>query len=1092
MNSYPLSFPQRMFWLLEQLEPEIPAYNLPRSLKIEGVLDVDALRGALAATLNRHEVLRTSFLARDGELFQRVHDEVAIDLTSRDLSHVPASARQSEALAIAGEEGRKPFDLEVAPLMRALLLRLGSEEHLLVLVLHHIITDGWSMSILFKELAQFYGQFALAQPSQLASLPIRYSDFSCWQQEQLRNDAWKNDLEFWQNKLRGCEPLLTLPTDRPRPPVQSQRGSAISFTVDKRLADRFKLLCRREDVTLYMGLLALFEVLLLRYTSKDDIVVGTPVAGRDDEQVSGLIGCFVNTVVIRGDLTGNPRFRELLQRVRIDALDAYAHRTLPFEQLLAKLKCERDASYTPLFQIMFVLHNEPEQVIRLPGLTIEELEFESGLAKFDLTLDVVDRKDNLYCQLEYRTDLFKQSTVERLARHFQNLLASAVEDPACPIAALSMLEATEERRLLFDWNATSAEYRSNLKIGHAFDEQVLRTPDAVALTDQAQRVTYRELQHRANQVARELIDRGVGIEMPVGVYVKRSIDAIVAILGALKAGALYVPLDTAQPSRRLELLIRISGCRLVLTQRAVMDNLPQSVEPVLLDADEVLWATQSGSSPAIRPIGRLAYIIFTSGSTGEPKGVVGTHRATMNRLEWMYREFPFSAGEMCCQKTALGFVDSIWEMFGPLLAGIPSVIIPEELVVDPALLLGLLDRERVTRIVLVPTLLRVLLDHAPRLGSELPRLKLWTVSGEYLPLDLAKRFGAACPDAVLLNLYGSSEVAGDATFHRVGELDGTDAIPIGKPIANTQVYILDAFCRPVPVGVAGTLHVGGDCLSEGYWHRPDLTSERFVANPFGAHLGRLFDTGDRARWLADGTIEYLGRLDTQVKIRGFRVELGEIEANLQSHPAVEQAVVVVSGTAPDKQRLGAYVVGRDGSGPDPEALRSFLRPRLPQHMIPAYFHAVRELPLLPSGKVDRRALPEPPMDSGATGAERIGPRNEVEHRLAAIWRELLDVEELGVTDNFFSLGGNSLLAMRTLARVRRAFEVEVPIRSLFDRPSIEELAEAIGTAKAEGAVPRIAPIVPRAGPSANIESLVTELGKLSQEQIDALLRQVRG
>ena len=1088
---FPLSFPQRMFWLLDQLEPDLPAYNLPRALKIDGALDVDALRGAFRALLRRHDVLRTSFVAEDGELFQHVHEHVDIDFLVRDLSHLPASVRMAESLTVASEEGRKPFDLERAPMLRATLLCLSTDEHILVLVMHHIVSDGWSMSILFREITQFYGQLALGRPPQLPTLPIQYADFARWQREQLSDEALTRDLEYWEHKLRGCPPLFELPTDHPRPPVQSHHGAMESITIGRELTRRLKNLCSRQDVTLYMGLLAAFQVLLLRYSGKDDIPVGTPIAGRDASEVADLIGCFVNTCVIRGDLSGNPSFRELLGRVRVGALDAYAHQRLPIEQLLAKLKCERTPSHTPLFQVMFILQNAPRQVIRFPGLMIEELEFDTGLAKFDLTLEIVEQNGGLYCQFEYRSELFEQSTIQRMARHFRTLLGSAIEDPSSPAAALSMLEKLEQDQILVDWNDTSADFPSTLTITRAFEDQARRIPDAIALLDGAQRITYREVELRANQVAHALIERGVRPEMPVGVYMKRSAQAIIAILGALKAGGLYVPLDTSQPQHRLHLLISTCDCPIVLTHRALRQDLPDSVEPVLLDTDEALWTNRpSRSSLPACPNGQLAYIIFTSGSTGVPKGVVGTHRATMNRLEWMYKTYPFSPDEVCCQKTALGFVDSIWEMFGPLLRGIPSVIIPEDVVIDPESLLDLLAREGVTRIVLVPTLLHVLLEHAPDLDVRVPMLKLWTVSGEYLSLDLAKDFRTTLPEAVLLNLYGSSEVAGDATYYEIGETDGLAAIPIGTPIANTQVYILDDLVQPVPVCVPGNLYVGGDCVSEGYWRRPDLTSERFISNPVGEKIGRLFVTGDRARFLADGNIEYLGRLDTQIKIRGFRIELEEIEANLMAHPLLRQAVVTIAGGSPETQRLTAYFVARDRSAPTSEELRRFLNGRLPQYMIPAAFVGLPELPLLPSGKVDRRTLPEPPTDHGAAG-ERIAPRNEVEQQLASIWQELLAVNELGVSENFFDLGGNSLLAMQVLARIRRTFEVEVSIRSLFDGPTIDELGQEIQKVKASGAVPRMPAIRPRPRPTTAVETLTAELGKLSPEQIELLLRQVR-
>jgi len=1085
---FPLSYPQRMFWFLDKLEPDTPAYNLPRAFRLEGQLDIDALREAFHVLLRRHDVLRTCFAELDGELYQCIRDDVAIDFVQHDLSS--ASKHEIETLAIASEEARKPFDLERPPLFRLRLVRLSPEMHVLILVMHHIVTDGWSMSILFKEVARFYGQLAVGQQPHTTELPLQYADFALWQQQALTEEVLQGDVEYWREHLYGSPALLQLPSDRPRPGVQSHHGSIESVTIDEALTRRIKQMCAGEGVTLYMGLLAAFQALLGRYTGTDDIPVGSPVAGRNDPHLADLIGCFVNTLVMRGDLSGNPSFRELLQRTRPAALEAFAHQELPFQHLLAKLKCERTRSYTPLFQIMFIFQNAPKQVVRLPGLAIEEVELDSGLAKFDLTLEIVEQDGGLHCQFEYSTDLLDRSTIQRMALHFQNLISSAVEHPASSISKLNMLSASERKQIIFDWNATSAEYSRDVTIARAFEDQVRRTPEAIALRDAVHTLTYRELDSRANQVARALIEKGVRPEMPVGVYMKRSIDAIVALLGVIKVGSPYVPLEISHPKRRLDLLITTCDCRVVLTHRALRQDLPE-MDVVLLDADMALWAEQSGIPPPSLSVGQPAYIIFTSGSTGVPKGVVGTHRGTMNRLEWMYRTYPFSPRDVCCQKTAFSFVDSIWEIFGPLLRGIPNVLIPEEVVIDPELLLGLLARERVTRIVLVPTLLRVMLDHAPDLGTRVPQLKLWTASGEDLSVDLAERFRCAFPEARLLNLYGSSEVAGDATYYEVGELGLLNAIPVGKPISNIQLYILDEFLEPVPIGVPGTLYVGGDCLAQGYWRRPDLTSERFISNPFGVGLGPIFATGDRGRWLSDGDIEYLGRQDTQTKIRGFRIELGEIEANLMAHPLVRQAVVAVSGQTPEAAQLTAYTAGRDGYAPSPEELRAFLRARLPLYMVPASFVELAEMPLLPSGKVDRRALREPPTDGAAARRPHVEPRNEVERLLAAIWRALLDVKEFGVTDDFFDLGGDSLLAMQVLARIRKAFQVDVSIRSLFDGPSIDALGRAVEEAKARGAVPRAPPIVPRPRPATGVDFLSTELSKLSSEQVEMLLRQVR-
>jgi amino acid adenylation domain-containing protein len=1090
---FPLSFSQRMFWFLDQLESDTPAHNLPRLFKIKGKLNIESLRNAFRTLLRRHNVLRTVFVAQDGELFQRVLSHVEIDFVVQDFTSLTNSSRMMETLTIASKMACRPFDLNEGPLLRLCLVRLSTEEHVLVLVMHHIITDGWSMSILFKELTECYEQLAANQQPRKPKLLLQYTDFACWQMEHITEKILQKEIEYWRDNLQGCPDFLEIPGDRPRPAIQSHRGSIESFSIDETLTLRINELCRREGVTLYMALLSIFLVLLSRYTAKEDIPVGTPTAGRNDADLSELIGCFVNTLVMRGDLSGDPSFSELLQRVRTVALGAYAHQGLPFAELLAKLSRRRSLGYTPLFQAMFILQNAPKQVIRLPGLVIEELEFDSGLAKFDLTLEIVENEGCLHCQFEYSSDLFDASTIQRMARHFQNLTLNAINDPSSSIAKLKMLGTAERQQLTLDWNQTSAPYPVDVTIAEAFAAQVRKTPNSVALLEAAQAITFVELDRRANQVANELIAKGVSPKTPIGVYMKRSIDAIVAILAVLKANCPYVPLDTSQPKHRLNLLLKSCRAEIVLTTRALLDDLPERTQCIVIEGDAVLWANQaSTASPFFPNEDNIAYIISTSGTTGVPKGVAGTHRATMNRLEWMYQTFPFSPNEVCCHKTALSFVDSIWEVFGPLLRGIPNVIVSEDVVIEPERLIALFARYRVTRIVLVPTLLNVLLECFPDLSARIPDLKLWTVSGEYLPIALAKKFRAALPEATLLNLYGSSEVAGDATFYVVGEHNPTrDVVPIGKPLSNTQVYVLDANREPVPIGVPGTLHVGGDCLAQGYWLRPDLTGERFIPNPFCAKYGLIFDTGDRAKWLADGNLEFLGRLDTQIKVRGFRIELAEIESNLIEHPVVQQAAVTVTGSLSESQQLTGYVVSRDRSTVVPEELRRFLKERLPDYMIPAFFVQMGELPLLASGKVDRRALPAPAVEEGAPRRERVEARNNIERELSMIWCEVLATTEFGVTDDFFILGGDSLRAMQVLARVRKVFQVEVSIRTLFDGATIEALAHEIENAEASGAKVTTAAITPRVYQPTSADALKEQLRKLSSHEIEALLDELR-
>jgi amino acid adenylation domain-containing protein len=1093
MGLVPASSMQRMLWLSEQITLGAPTYNLPRVLVIRGTVDIDALRASFQTLLRRHGALRTSFFERDGDIFQEVQETVTIELPTRDLTYLPSVERTAEAQRLAEEEARTPFDLSRAPLIRLLLLRLEDERHLLLLVIHHIISDGWSMSIIFDEIAEIHGSISKGHRPNLPPLRLQFADFAHWEQEHLTEQALAPDIAYWRARLRDCPKLLELPIDYARPAISTHRGALHCFTIKSDLVVRLEEASRRERATLYMALLAVFQILLSRYGGGHDILVGTPVAGRNDPELSKVVGCFVNTLVMRTDLSGDPGFSEVLGRVREVALGAFAHQDLPFQRLLTLLPAQREGDHAPILQVMFILQNGPKQVVRLRGLEIEELEFCGGMAKFDLTLEVVPRDNELYCQFEYSTELFEAATVERMSRHFMNILSGALDAPLTSISRLPLLDREERAHMLVEWNRTDSDYPRRQRIDDAFAAEVRRHPDSVALIEAGCTVSYAELDRRANQIAHALLLRNTPQDPLIGVHLGRSVDSCAAVLGILKAGYAYVPLDTAQPTSRLHRLIADCGCGQILTWRRLRAALPETVEAILLDAGEAIWSGPPSVTPArAERANELAYVVYTSGSAGDPKGVMGTHRATMNRLHWMYRAYPFASEEVCCQKTPLGFVDSIWEMLGPLLRGIPIVIVNDDDVMDPARLITLLAKSRVTRIVLVPTLLRMLLDHAPDLGARLPRLRHWTTSGEYLAPDLARRFRAACPEALLLNLYGSSEVAADATGHEVRELRGNEPVPIGKPISNTRVYILDSHMEPVPVGVAGQIFVGGDCLSAGYWRRPDLTAERFLPCPFDEGSSGLFATGDRGRFLADGSIEYLGRQDGQVKIRGYRVELGEVEVHLAAHPDVRQvAVASTSGPLAEPSHLVAYVVGREAAAPRAEELRAFLGTRLPRYMVPAIFVEMRELPMLPSGKIDRRALPEPPTARAHLAPHPRRPRNKTEAKLISFWLELLHLREVALNQNFFDLGGDSLLAMQLLGRIRRQFHVDVPIRGLFETPTIEGLVRMIEVARDNGATPRRSKIQPRPMQEPGLDVLAAELNKLSPEQIELLLQQVR-
>ena len=1084
----PVSHAQLRLWLLDRLEPGTAAYNLGRVFRLRGTLSEEGLRHGLEAVVARHEVLRTTFVEMDGEPMQVVAATRAVEVPVVDLSGVPEREREAEALRLARAEGQRPFDLTRDALLRATLLRLGKDDHLLWLFMHHIVTDAWSMSVLFDELGQHYEASITGRPAALPDLPLQYGDFARWQRESLQGPLLDAQIAYWRGRLAGAEPVLELPTDWPRPVERTPHGAIQRVVFPPELRERLKALSREVNATLFMTLLAAFQVLLARYSGRDDIVVGSPTAGRREVELENLIGFFVNTLVLRTDLSGDPTFRELLGRVRGVTLDAYGHQEVPFEQLIADLHVPRSLSHSPLFQVMFILQNAPKQRLELPGLTLEELEFDPGTAKFDLTVDMAEVDAGLSCAFEYSTDLFEASTITRMLGHFRSLLEGAAADPGQRLSALPILDASERHRLVVEWNDTAADYPRQSCIHELFDAQATRTPDVVALIGREQRVTYRELKERADQLAHYLRARGVGAGRLVGICIERSIEAVVGLLGILKSGAAYVPLDPAYPPTRLAFMLADSGALVLLTTRHLRDRLPAgTAEVVDLDADCVAI----GREPVTTPDGGvgahdLAYVIYTSGSTGTPKGVLAVHQASVNRFAWMWRRWPFTSADICCQKTSLSFVDSVWEIFGPLLQGVPSVIIPDDVVGDPPRLVDLLATHRVTRIVLVPSVLRVLLDMVPDLGRRLPDLKFWVTSGEAIPGDVARRFEEILPEATLVNLYGSSEVAADVSAYVITGGGVRERIPIGRPIANTRLYVLDVHANPVPIGVAGEIHAGGEGLARGYLHDPELTSRKFIRDPFtGDPPARLYRTGDLGRFLPDGNLEYLGRVDNQVKLRGVRIELGEIESVLRMHPSVQAAVAVLS-VAGDDAHLIAYLVA-GGRRPESSELRRFARNRLPDHMVPSAFVFLDALPMTPNGKLDRRGLlslaPTP-----AEGARTyVGPRTPTEDALAAIMAEVLRVDRVGIHDDFFELGGHSLLAVQVIARVRKILRVELPMRSLFTEPTVAGLAPEVERARADGAGPMMPS--PARGFSSR-EQLLTRLAGLSDAEVEALLNRI--
>jgi len=1039
----PLSFAQQRLWFLDQFEPNSATYNIPWAVRLQGPLDTAALHRAFQTLVERHETLRTTFSVGDDDPKQVIAEQFILPLSVIDLQPWPESHREAEAERLATAEAQRPFDLARGPLVRAQLLQLGAADYLLLFTMHHIISDGWSIGVFSRELAALYAAFSTGNAPALPPLPLQYADFAVWQRQWLQGETLKQQLSYWTQRLAGVSPLLALCTDRPRPARQTYRGARSSFALPPALTVALKRVSQQEGATLFMALLAAFQVLLARYTGQDDIVVGSPIANRQRTELEGLIGFFVNTLVLRTEVSGNPTFRELLCRVRTECLEAYAHQDIPFEQLVEELHVPRELSHSPLVQTFFALQNVPRHVLEFPGLATSRMRVENLTAKFDLSLYMWEEETgDLTGEVEYNIDLFDEGTIVRLTEHYQMLLEGSVADPDAPIATLPLLTSAERQQLLVEWNNTQRDYPGEQCVSHLFEAQVERTPDVVAVVYESQRLTYRELNVRANQLAHFLQRLGVGPEVLVGLCVERSLDTMVGLLGILKAGGTYVSLDPTYPVERLRFMLQDAHPLVLLTQQALSDRFPpHEARVVYLNADWAQIAQEAKSNPESRVTAdTLAYVLYTSGSTGQPKGVLGLHRGLFNRFAWMWETYPFAADEVCCQKTALNFVDSLWELLGPLLQGVRLVIIPERSVKDPVLLVQTLAQHQITRLVLVPSLLRMLLDIHSDLQARLPHLCLWITSGEELTAELARQFQRQLPQRTLLNLYGSSEVSADVTWSDIRLALTEEPVTIGRPIANTQVYILDPSLQPVPVGVPGELYIGGAGLARGYLNRPELTAERFISHPFSPVPGaRLYKTGDLGRYRPDGTIEYLGRLDHQVKLRGFRIELGEIETILRQHPAVQDTVVVLREDTSSDKRLIAYIALQQEQQSIERELRRFLQEKLPDYMVPSAFVILKTLPLTPNGKVDRRALPAPP-PTLAEERQFVAPQGPLAIQITKIWEQALGIQPISITDNFFELGGTSLLAARVVTQTSKVLGKELPLATFFQAPTVEQLA----------------------------------------------------
>jgi amino acid adenylation domain-containing protein len=1068
-DHFPLSFAQQRLWFLDQLEPGNPLYNNPAAIRLTGPLDLAAMKQALNEIVGRHEILRTTFTTVGGQPVQVIAPKLILTLPVIDLRTKPEVEREDEVMRLATEEARKPFNLSEGPLLRVILMKLTEEEHVVLLTAHHIVSDGWSVGVLIREVAALYQAFTSGAPASLPELPIQYADFAVWQRQWLTGKRLDEQLAYWKQHLAGAAPTLELPADRPRPAAQTYRGATRFFNLPVDVFRALKELSRQNDATLFMTLLAAFQTLLYRYSGQEDFCVGAAVANRNRVETEGLIGFFVNMLALRCDLSGDPSFRQLLERARETTMGALAHQDLPFEMLVEELQPQRNRSHTPLFQVIFDLNNAAPGAIgalEFSNLKAEALQVEAGVAHADLVMSLMENGDALSGKLRYNTDIFDAATSSRMLEHFQVLLKGAVADPDRRVSDMPLLTEVERRRLLSEWNDTVSEYPRDKCVPELFEAQVERSPDAIALVVEEEELTYRELNRRANQLAAYLGKLGVGPETPVGFCLERSPEMVVGILGILKAGGTYVPLDPAYPKDRLAFMLEDTRTPVLLVQQRLIEHLPEhQARVVRMDGDWELIARENDANPASGATAdHLAYVIYTSGSTGEPKGIAIPHRA-INRLVFNTNYIEITPNDRMALASNSSFDAATFELWGALLRGARLVGISRDVALSPSDLAAEIRAQGISVMFLTTALFNQIAREVPAAFGSIRRLLF---GGEAVDLHLVKEVLKHTPPARLLHVYGPTESTTFTTWYPTRGLpEDAATVPIGRPLANTEVYLLDSKLQPAPVGIAGELYIGGDGLAWGYLNQPELTTEKFIPNPYsGKGGGRLYKTGDQGRYWPDGAIEFLGRLDHQVKLRGFRIELGEIEAALNRHPSVRESVVLLREDAPGEKRLVAYLAIEPEKAFTVDDLRSFLRQKLPDYMTPAAFVTLDALPLTPNGKIDRRALPAPEQSRPELAEAFVAPRNPVEELLAGAWADVLEIERVGVHDNFFDLGGHSLLATKLFSRIRDAFQVGLPLAALFEAPTIAALAERIESEKREeqgASLPPLTPVAQKAG-----------------------------
>jgi amino acid adenylation domain-containing protein len=1035
----PLSYGQHRLWFIDQLEPGNPAYNIAFGVRLKGELEREGLCWSLNEIVRRHESLRTSFPLRDGNPVQEITAASVLLVEEVNLPGEPEEDCQTRVLAEARREAGLPFDLGRGPLLRVKLLRVEEQDHVLLVTMHHIVSDGWSISVMMREFMQLYQAWLKKEESSLPELKVQYADYTLWQREWLRGEVLERELAYWREQLADV-PVLELPVDNPRPALMSYRGDTVKVVFSTELTESLKQLSRRQGVTLFMSMLAVFQMVLGRYAGQEDVAVGTGIANRNRRETEGLIGFFVNTLVLRTQLSGNLSFIDLLKRVQQVTLAAYQHQDMPFEKLVDGLHPERDLSRTPLFQAMLMFQNLRMPELQLPGLRVSEFNIEAEVAKFDVMLTLQENGGTLNGELSYARDLYEAATMERLVGHVAEVLKRMVERPDVWIGEVSLLTHTERRQIVEEWNATATEYPQGCQLQELIEQQVERSPEALAVIYEGQRLSYRELNERANQLGCYLREQGVGSDVRVAICLERSVEMVVGLLGIMKAAGAYVPLDPDYPEERLKYMLADTQPTLLLTQERMQARLAGlgSVRALCLDRDWAAIAERPVTN--LRRIGSvddLAYVIYTSGSTGQPKGAMIPHRGIVNRLIWMQEQYQLTGEDRVLQKTPFSFDVSVWEFFWPLLTGAGLVVCQPGRHGDSRYLVELIEKERVTTLHFVPSMLSQFLED-PEV-EKCVSLRQVICSGEALPATVQEHFFTRM-NAELHNLYGPTEASVDVTYWKCLRGEGDRAVPIGRPIANTQMYVLDQHLNALPVGVKGDLYIGGVGLGRGYQNRPELTADKFIPDSLGTEAGqRLYKTGDLARYRADGSLGFLGRGDFQVKVRGFRIELGEIEGALQSHEGIREAVVVARKSREGDHRLVAYLVASGESAPGINELRSYLLERLPSYMVPAQFITLAQMPLGKNGKVDRKALPEAGKERPEIEEQYVEASTAEEKVLAEVWRQVLGVERVGVHDNFFTLGGDSIRSLQVITKAR-AQRLQITLQQLFRTPTIHGLA----------------------------------------------------